>query len=70
MHNGQVSGFDAIRRDADLMIPNALYPFHKGAMDSEVPILIALAVGLDKDPAAGALAQIEARSRARGRTHG
>ena len=37
MHNGQVGGYDGFRRDADMMIPEALF-------------LVALAEGLDKDP--------------------
>ena len=31
MHNGQVGGYDAFRRDADMMIPEHLYPHRKGA---------------------------------------
>jgi len=33
MHNGQVGGYDGFRRDADMMIPEALYPHRKGATD-------------------------------------
>ena len=52
MHNGQVGGYDAFRRDADMMIPDALYPHRKGATDSEALFLAAIAEGLDTDPRA------------------
>lgn len=50
MHNGQVGGYDAFRRNADMLIPDALYPHRKGATDSEALFLIAIAEGLDTDP--------------------
>lgn len=56
MHNGQIGGYDKFRRDADMMIPDALYSHRKGATDSEALFLVALAEGLDDDPA-GALAR-------------
>ena len=69
MHNGQIGGYDAIRRDADMLIPDALYPSRKGATDSEALFLVALAEGLDDDPR-GALDRAAARfirlSRAKG----
>ncbi len=60
MHNGQVGGYDSFRRDADMMIPDALYPQRKGATDSEALFLVALAEGLDHDPR-GALERAAAR---------
>lgn len=69
MHNGQVGGYEAIRRDADMMIPDNLYPFRKGATDSEAIFLVALADGLDADPMgamARSLARFERLSRAKG----
>jgi glutamine amidotransferase len=60
MHNGQVGGYDAFRRDADMLIPDALYPHRKGATDSEAFFLVALAEGLADDPQ-GALARTAAR---------
>jgi hypothetical protein len=60
MHNGQVGGYDGFRRDADMMIPEALYPHRKGATDSEALFLVALAEGLDGDPR-GALERAAAR---------
>jgi glutamine amidotransferase len=69
MHNGQVGGYDGFRRDADMMIPDALYPHRKGATDSEALFLVALAEGLDTDPA-GALARAVARFEALSRRKG
>lgn len=39
MHNGQVGGYDQFRRDADMMIPDSLYPARRGATDSEALFL-------------------------------
>lgn len=69
MHNGQVGGFDAIRRQADIMIPDDLYQHRKGATDSEALFLVALAEGLEDDPKAAmerAVARFEALSREKG----
>lgn len=60
MHNGQVGGYDAFRRDADMMIPDSLYPHRKGATDSEALFLAAIAEGLDGDPC-GALERAAAK---------
>ena len=69
MHNGQIGGCEAFRRDADMMIRDDLYPHRKGATDSEALFLIALAEGLEDDPQ-GALERAAARviglSRAKG----
>ena len=65
MHNGQIGGYDRFRRDAEMMIPDALYPHRKGATDSEALFLIALAEGLDREPRAAlerATARLEALS--------
>lgn len=69
MHNGQIGGYDAFRRDADMLIPDALYPQRKGATDSEALFLLALSEGMDRDPKGAlehATARLEALSRARG----
>lgn len=60
MHNGQVGGYDGFRRDADMMIPDTLYPSRRGATDSEALFLVALAEGLEDDPR-GALERAAAR---------
>lgn len=60
MHNGQVGGYDSFRRDAEMLIPDTLYPHRKGATDSEALFLVALAEGLDHDPR-GALERAASR---------
>ncbi len=50
MHNGQFGGFETFRKKADMAIPDALYAHRKGATDSEVLFLLALAEGLADDP--------------------
>jgi predicted glutamine amidotransferase len=69
MHNGQVGGYEAFRRDADMLIPDALYSSRKGATDSEALFLIAASEGLDHDPKGAmerAAAKLIALSRAKG----
>ncbi|HQY42864.1 MAG TPA: class II glutamine amidotransferase [Paracoccaceae bacterium] len=69
MHNGQIGGYDCFRRDAEMMIPEALYAHRKGATDSEALFLIAVGEGLDDDPKGAlerATARLEALSRAKG----
>lgn len=56
MHNGQFGGYDAFRRDAEVLIPDAFYSHRKGATDSEALFLIALGEGLADDPQ-GAMAR-------------
>ncbi len=60
MHNGQIGGYEKFRRDADMMVPDHLYPYRKGATDSEALFLAAVAEGLDDDPR-GALERASAR---------
>jgi predicted glutamine amidotransferase len=70
MHNGQIGGFDGMRRDADMAIPDDLYDQRKGATDSEALFLIAVAEGLDSDPIGAisrATARLEQLSQLRGR---
>lgn len=50
MHNGQIGGYDRLRRRVDALIPDALYPDRKGTSDSEAIFLAALGAGLDDDP--------------------
>jgi len=69
MHNGQVGGYDNFRRDADMLIPDVLYPHRRGATDSEALFLVALAEGMDADPKGAlerAVQQFDAISRAKG----
>ncbi len=69
MHNGQVGGYDRLRRRIDMMIPDALYDHRKGATDSEALFLLAIVEGLERDPKGAcerAVGQLEALSRAAG----
>lgn len=69
MHNGRIGGYDAFRRDAEMLIPDHLYAHRKGATDSEALFLIALGEGLADDPGGAlerATARLEALSRAKG----
>lgn len=69
MHNGQIGGYDGFRRDAEMLIPDHLYPHRRGATDSEALFLVALGEGLAEDPKGAlerATAALEALSRAKG----
>lgn len=69
MHNGQIGGYDRFRRDAEMMIPDALYAHRRGATDSEALFLVALGEGLDLDPKGAierATARMESLSRQKG----
>lgn len=50
MHNGQMGGFEKFRKKADMLIPEQLYDYRKGATDSEVRFLLALGHGLNENP--------------------
>jgi len=50
MHNGQIAGFEEIRRAIDFLIPAALYRHRRGVTDSEAMFLLLLAHGLEEDP--------------------
>ena len=56
MHNGQIEGFERLRRRLEASLPDALYGERRGATDSELFFLMMLAAGLDRDPQ-GALAR-------------
>lgn len=60
MHNGQIGGYDRIRRRVEALIPDALYRERRGTTDSEAVFLAALGDGLDDDPL-GAIARTLAR---------
>jgi predicted glutamine amidotransferase len=55
MHNGQIGGYDAIRRSVEALVPDDLYAARRGNSDSEAMFLAAMGQGLDRDPA-GAIA--------------
>ncbi len=50
MHNGQIGGFDKLRRRIDGMIPDQLYDARSGTTDSEAIFLMMLGDGLNEDP--------------------
>ena len=52
MHNGQIGGFERLRRRLEAGLPDALYGARRGATDSELFFLMMLAAGLDHDPQA------------------
>ena len=57
MHNGQIGGWDRLRRTLEQAIPDALFRCRKGTTDSEALFYLLIADGLDEDPA-GALARV------------
>ncbi|MBS0560467.1 MAG: class II glutamine amidotransferase [Proteobacteria bacterium] len=63
MHNGQVGGFQAIRRRVEALIPDEAYPLRGGTTDSEAIFLACLGHGLERDPP-GAVAAVLAAVRA------
>ncbi len=69
MHNGQIGGFDALRKSADMLIPDALYGDRKGATDSEALFLVAVGMGLQTAPLA-AMEQAVATFEHLSKTHG
>ncbi|PSC03905.1 class II glutamine amidotransferase [Alsobacter soli] len=60
MHNGQIGGYQAVRRKLEALIPDELYENRGGTTDSEAIFLAALADGLAEDPV-GAMARTVAR---------
>lgn len=56
MHNGQIGGYDRIRRRIESLIPDAAFPARRGTGDSEAIFLIAAGHGLAADPV-GAMAR-------------
>jgi glutamine amidotransferase len=52
MHNGQVGGWHAVRRQVEALIPDRLYAARHGTTDSEAMLLAAMAHGLADDPVA------------------
>ena len=52
MHNGQVGGYDRVRRQLEALIMDEHYSLRRGTGDSETIFLAALAHGLDQDPVA------------------
>ncbi|MFO0996929.1 MAG: class II glutamine amidotransferase [Alphaproteobacteria bacterium] len=49
MHNGQIGGYDRIRRELDMMIDPCLYGFREGTTDSEALFYLLIGNGLADD---------------------
>lgn len=52
MHNGQIGGWNKVRRRLDGLLPDELYAARQGATDSELFFLLMFRHGLDADPLA------------------
>jgi len=52
MHNGQVSGYEDLRRELENELPDGLFRDRVGTTDSELMFLLALAEGLQETPIA------------------
>ncbi|SMQ75719.1 glutamine amidotransferase [Devosia lucknowensis] len=55
MHNGQIGGYESIRRSIEALIPDDLYHSRRGNSDSEAMFLAAMGGSMSQDPA-GAIA--------------
>ena len=55
MHNGQIGNWSLIRRQAEALIPDALYGSRIGTTDSEAAFLAILGAGAERDPVAATL---------------
>jgi predicted glutamine amidotransferase len=51
MHNGQIGGYDRIRRSLENLIPDELYHHRQGTTDSELFFYLLFRHGLEQDPA-------------------
>jgi predicted glutamine amidotransferase len=52
MHNGQIGGFDRLRRKLETALDDELYGARAGSTDSELLFLLAMQFGLQNDPLA------------------
>lgn len=52
MHNGQIGGFERLRRKVDALIPDELYQARGGTTDSEAIFLMMIGDGLANEPRA------------------
>ncbi len=53
MHNGEIRGFEKVRRDLAIAVAPDLYAEIRGTTDSELMFYLALTFGLEKDVVAG-----------------
>ena len=50
MHNGQIGGYERVRRPLDALLPDALYARRRGTTDSEAFFYLLFHFGLETDP--------------------
>jgi glutamine amidotransferase len=50
IHNGQIGGYDSLRRRLDMLLPDDLYAHRMGTTDSETLFLLLIAFGFDRAP--------------------
>jgi predicted glutamine amidotransferase len=60
MHNGQIGGYGRVRRRLESLLPDEIFPFRRGATDSELMFLIAVSMGLEEDPIGAIQRMLEA----------
>ena len=59
VHNGQIGGFEQLRRPLEATLPDPLYQMRQGITDSELLFLLIVAKGLNHDPQAAFSAAID-----------
>ena len=64
-HNGEIGGFDALKRDLTMDVDPELYPHILGNGDTEVCFFLALTYGLADDPVAALTRMVARVERAR-----
>ena len=72
MHNGQLRGFNSVKRELAFAVDPSLYPSIEGSTDSELFFYLALSLGLEDDPPSAverAVGFIEATGHAHGIEH-
>lgn len=72
MHNGQLRGFNSVKRDLAFAVDPSLYSSIEGSTDSELFFYLALSMGLEDDPPSAverAVGFIEATGHAHGIEH-
>ena len=50
MHNGQIGGYERVRRALDALLPDDLYAKRRGTTDSEAFFYLLFRFGLERDP--------------------
>ena len=59
MHNGQIGGYEQVRRPLENLLPDSLYAARRGSTDSEVLFLLLAHFGVEHDPCAAFARLIE-----------